>query len=86
MKNYLPKKLNTTPQKPSNQLNFRSNFSSTSTENSKISLLMIKNLSIITIIQILYRKPKRYMLISYQDYANFIYQEIFMVIEYRYDK
>lgn len=30
------------PQKPSNQLKFRSNFSSTSTENSNISLLMIK--------------------------------------------
>lgn len=65
MKNYLPKNLNTTPQKPSNQLNFRSNFSSTNTENSNISLLMIKNPSIITIVQILYRKPKRYKLSLY---------------------
>lgn len=42
MKNYFPKNLNATPQKPSNQLKFRSNFSSTNTENSNISLLMIK--------------------------------------------
>jgi hypothetical protein len=46
VKNYFPKNLNAAPQKPSNQLNFRSNFSSTCTENSNISLLMIKNLSI----------------------------------------
>jgi hypothetical protein len=45
-KNYFPKNLNAAPQKPPNQLNFRSNFSSTCTENSNISLLMIKNLSI----------------------------------------
>ncbi len=62
LKNYFPKNLNAAPQKPSNQLNFRSNFSSTCTENSNISLLMIKNLSILTIIQNSYRKPKRYKL------------------------
>ncbi|GAA3984291.1 hypothetical protein GCM10022246_40110 [Pedobacter ginsengiterrae] len=44
MNDYLPKNLNAAPQKPSNQLNFKSNFSSTCTENSNISLLMIKNL------------------------------------------
>ncbi len=62
LKNYFAKNLNAAPQKPSNQLNFRSNFSSTCTENSNISLLMIKNLSILTIIQNSYRKPKRYKL------------------------
>jgi len=45
-KNYFPKNLKAAPQKPSSQLNFRSNFSSTCTENSNISLLMIKNRSI----------------------------------------
>jgi len=59
---YFPKNFNAAHQKPSAQLNFRSNFSSTCTENSNISLLMIKNLSILTIIQISDQKPKRFKL------------------------
>jgi len=61
-KNYFPKNFSAAPQKPSAQLNFRSNFSSNCTENSNISLLMIKNLSILTIIQNSDQKPKQFKL------------------------